>query len=137
MQSMTSKWATGTYELLMQETGDDLLITVFALATDPNTDDWDTPVLAQEEIDRVPGAPVMKHFQIGEDGIRPEDLELNLGSPRLALRVLMTLHEAALQDSRGLDYMDAPFRAPSPAALAIAERFNDTALLLATRLFSM
>jgi hypothetical protein len=137
MQSMTSAWATGTYELLMQNTGDDLLmLTVFALAVDDHTEDWDSPILAQVEIERDEDAPLLAPLVVGVAGIAPEDLEYTLG-PRLALRALMVLHEAALQDSRGLDLQDAPWRAPSPAALAMAERFNDAGLLLATRLFSM
>jgi hypothetical protein len=134
---MTSAWATGTYELLMQNTGDDLLmLTVFALAADPDSDDWDSPILAQVEIERDPEAPLLVPYRVGEEGLAPEELEFILG-PRLALRALMLLHEAALQDSRGLDLQDAPWRAPSAAALPVAERFNDAGLLLATRLFSM
>lgn len=138
MQSMTSAWATGTYELLMQNTEDGLMLTAFAVAADPASSDWDSPILAQVEIDgdTAPDAPVMVAFRIGKQGIPPEELEFVL-DPRLALQALMVLHEAALQDSRGLDLQDAPWRAPSPAALAAAERFNDVGLLLATRLFSM
>jgi hypothetical protein len=135
---MTSAWATGTYELLMQHTEDGLMLTVFAVAADPDSSDWDSPILAQVDIDAdtAPDAPVMVSFRIGEDGLEPEGLEFIL-EPRLALRALMVLHEAALQDYRGLDLQDAPFRAPSGQALAAAERFNDAGLLLATRLFSM
>lgn len=137
MQSMTSAWLTGTYELLIQNTEDDqMMLTVFALRADPESDDWDTPILAQVEIDRDVNAPLMLPINVGEDGTEPEELEYVLG-PRLALRALMLLHEAALQDCRGLDFMDAPFRAPSAGAMNIAERFNDAGLLLATRLFSM
>lgn len=139
MSIMTSAWATGTYELLLQHTGDDMMmLTVFALAADPDSDDWDSPVLAQVEIDRDGNttAPLMVPIVVGETGLAPEDLEFILG-PRLALRALMLLHEAALQDSRGLDLLDAPWRTPSPAAMTMAERFNDAGLLLATRLFSM
>lgn len=137
MKNMTSAWATGTYELLMQNTGDDqLMLTVFALAVDTDTEDWDSPVLAQVEIDRDERAPLMKPLTVGEAGIAPEALEFTLG-PRLALRALMVLHEAALQDARGLDAQDAPWRAPNMKVLDMAERFNDAGLLLATRLFSM
>jgi hypothetical protein len=140
MKSMTSKWATGTYELLMQNDEDLLMLTVFALPADPDTDDWDTPILAQVEIEQDPGAPLMTPFRVGEDGIPPEDLEFMVG-PKVALRALMVLHEAALQDARGLDLQDAPWRTPTEAGMAaaqeMAERFNDAGLLLATRLFSM
>ncbi|HEX9088694.1 MAG TPA: hypothetical protein VF867_14345 [Arthrobacter sp.] len=132
-----SIWATGTYELLMQNIEDDLLmLTVFAVAVDKDEEDWDSPILAQVEIDRDERAPLLKPIVTGLAGVPPEELEFTLGA-RLALRSLMLLHEAALQDARGLDLQDAPWREPRPEALAAAERFNDAGLLLATRLFSM
>jgi hypothetical protein len=141
MQNMTSTWATGTYELMLQKDEDNLLLTVFAVTADPDSDDWDTPILAQVEIE-PDGEPAVSPsvVRVGGEGKAPEELEFILG-PRVALRALMVLHEAALQDARGLDFMDAPWRAPSPervaVAEALAERFNDTGLLLATRLFHM
>lgn len=141
MLNMTSAWATGTYELLLQNAEDDdaLLLTVFAVAADPASDDWDSPILAQALVEgaaRAAPLPLLCPLRVGLAGLPPEELEFALEG-RVALRALMVLHEAALNDGRGVDLQGAPWRGPSPDALAVAERFNDAGLLLATRLFSM
>lgn len=140
MQTMTSRWETGTYDLLVQlDKEETLVVTMFARAVDLDDEDADedAPVLAQEEFPRAAlgGAAVPDRLVlIGEKGILPEDLEFNFGG-RLALSVAIVLSEAALQDSRGLDAADAPWRTPQPSARVMSYRAEAVARGLSHRMF--
>lgn len=144
-----SRWATGTYEMFV-EVGDavidgDVGITIFAvpLTLDP-ADDEDAPILAQREamgweMGYPEGAlPAWRTGlrEIGEHGLKPEDVEAEFG-PQMGLRVLMALYDAALQDTRGTDIEGRPWRQPSAPAALLAERTLDLIVLLSTRLAGM
>lgn len=129
-----SRWATGTYEMLL-ETGNvvldgDVGVTVFATpVTLDRADDDDSPILAQVdsqawELGVDPDAlPAWRTGlrEIGEHGLKPEDVVGEYG-PRLGLQILTALYQAAGQDARGVDAEGRPWRTPSPAAEAIMAR---------------
>lgn len=133
MMTQESRWATGTYELMIQYDTDcepgDLLITVFAKPMDMDNEeaDEDAPVLSQIELPKSEYGADLPAWQlglreIGEDALlTPEVLEAAFG-PRLALRILDALVDAARQDFNGLDMVDRPWRAPSAAAFPIFQR---------------
>lgn len=148
MNAMTeSRWATGTYEILI-EAGEAVLdgdvgITVFATPlTLDRADDEDAPILAQMEAqawelggvdpDTMPASELL---EIGEHGLKPEDVEEKYG-PELGLRILNSLYEAAMNDHRGTDRQGRPWRQPSPAVEPFMERVLDLIVLLTTRLSS-
>lgn len=148
MQAMTqeSRWASGTYDMLMQRLVDDedadIMITIFAtpLTLDP-ADDLDAPILGQVEArawkldmaeDELPASP-KKMLEIGEHGLKPEEVEARYG-PKIGLMILRALYEAADNDIRGLDMEGRPWRQPSAAAEPFRERVQDLMLLLECRL---
>ncbi len=123
-----SRWATGTYEMLI-EAGTTTLegevgITLFAtpLTLDP-ADDEDAPILAQIEtpgwelgVDTdTPPEWAGKLREIGEHGLKPEDVVTEYG-PLVGLRILTALYQAAEKDAWGTDIQGRPWRTPSPAA---------------------
>lgn len=140
-----SRWATGTYEILI-ETGvldGDVGITVFAtaLTLDP-ADDEDAPILAQMEAQtwELGGfdpatLPPRRLVEIGEHGLKPEEVEAQYG-PELGLRILLALYQAALHDFNGTDMEDRPWRQPSAAVEPFMERVLDLIVVLTTRLSS-
>lgn len=132
MMATTSRWATGKYEMLLQQDPEarpgDLMVTVFAkpLTMDDDADE-DAPVLAQIDVLREEYDGDLMPWQIGlrdvgENALlQPEFLESIYGA-RLALRILLVLFEAAVQDLKGLDGEGHPWRTPSEAALPIMQR---------------
>jgi hypothetical protein len=141
-----SRWATGTYEMLLQRLKDDdeadVMITVFAipLTLDP-ADDEDAPVLAQVEAklwelglheEDTPDWPLPLR-EIGEHGLKPEQVEAEYG-PGLGLRILLALYQAVQADMQGTDMEGRPWRQPSAAAGPFQERVLDLLLVLNTRL---
>lgn len=141
-----SRWATGTYEMLV-EVGEKVLdadigITVFATPlTLDAADDDDCPMLAQVdaqawELGLDPdNLPAFKTglIEIGEHGLKPEDVEEQYGA-QLGLRILLALYQAAQHDYWGTDMEDRPWRQPSATAVEIMERTLDLIVLLTTRL---
>lgn len=147
MHAMTeSRWATGTYEILI-EAGDAVLdadvgITIFAtpLTLEP-ADDEDAPMLAQVDAqgwelgvdpDNLPDWK-LGLIEIGEHGLKPEDVEEQYG-PELGLRILLALYQAALHDFQGTDMEGRPWRQPSAAVEPFMERVLDLVVILTTRL---
>lgn len=142
-----SRWATGTYEILI-EAGEKVLdadigITVFAtpLTLDPG-DDEDSPILAQVDVqgwevgadpENLPAGWTLGLREIGEHGLKPEQVEEQYG-PELGLRILLALYQAAMHDFHGTDMGDRPWRQPSAAVEPFMERVLDLIVLLTTRL---
>lgn len=143
-----SRWATGTYEILI-EAGEavldaDIGITIFAtpLTLDP-ADDEDAPILAQMEAqgwelgvdpERLP-AWRLGLREIGEHGLKPEQVEAEYGA-ELGLRILLALYQAAMHDLNGTDMDDRPWRPASAAVEPFMERVLDLIVVLTTRLSS-
>jgi hypothetical protein len=141
-----SRWATGTYELLL-ETGNawiegDVGITIFATPlTLDEADDKDAPILAQIDVsalalDMDPAAVADLKTglrEIGEHGLKPEEIEAEYG-PKLALQILTALYQAADTDMRGTDLEGRPWRQPSAAAEPFRERVLDVMVALTIRL---
>lgn len=135
MHAMTeSRWATGTYEMLL-ETGSDWIegdvgITIFATPlTLDRADDEDAPILAQIDAsawalgldEDAMGRLKTGLRELGEHGLKPEDVEAEFGSA-LGLRILMALYQAAEKDMQGTDLEDRPWRQPSAAAGPLRDR---------------
>lgn len=146
MGTMTeSRWATGTYEMLV-EAGEDVLdadvgITIFAtpLTLEP-ADDEDSPILAQVDAQawELGGLdpdtmPARQLREIGEHGLKPEEVEKQYGA-ELGLRILLALYQAAMHDFQGTDMEGRPWRQPSAAVEPFMERVLDLVVLLTTRL---
>lgn len=142
-----SRWATGTYEILL-EAGDAVLnadvgITVFATPlTLDIADDEDAPILAQVDVqawelgvdpDNLPAAWKRSLREAGEHGLKPEQVEAEYG-PELGLRILLALYQAALHDFRGTDIEDRPWRQPSAAVEPFMERVLDLIVILTAKL---
>lgn len=142
-----SRWATGTYEMLLEVGAEqiegDIGITIFAtpLTLDP-ADDEDAPLLSQIDVESwdvglqpadVEAMPARVLREIGEHGLKPEDIEAEYG-PGLALRILLALYQASEHDLNGTDGEDRPWRQPSAAAGALRERVLDLMVLLTTRM---
>jgi hypothetical protein len=140
-----SRWATGTYEILIEAgeavLGGDVGITVFAVSlTLDRADDEDAPILAQMEaqtweLGRLDPdtMPARELREAGEHGLKPEQVEAEYG-PELGLRILLALYQAALHDFHGTDMEDRPWRQPSAAVEPFMERVLDLIVLLTTRL---
>jgi len=118
-----SIWLTGTYDVLVSPDPKggigDLMIAVFAAPADPNDEEAneDAPILAQRDVARGEYDDDLQPddygaFPYGEQGLRPEDIAPIYG-PRLALRILLTLYEAADNDFNGIDVEGHPWRPPS------------------------
>ena len=144
----TSLWATGTYELVLDFRGADdadIVATVFAMPAiaSPEAEE-DAPILAQEgyilpELGTLKGAFAEGKnviIPVGEDGLRPEDMEETFG-PKTAIRILLLLFKATQADFYGVDIDGQPWRAPSEAAFQIMERTHDVMAILKTRLYHM
>ena len=142
-----SRWATGTYEILI-ETGEGVLdadvgVTIFAtpLTLEP-ADDEDCPILAQVDAqawelgldpENLPADWKRSLREIGEHGLKPEEVEEQYG-PELGLRILLALYQAAMHDFQGTDMEGRPWRQPSAAVEPFMERVLDLVVLLTTRL---
>jgi hypothetical protein len=141
-----SRWATGTYEILI-EAGEAVLdadvgITIFATPlTLDLADDEDAPILAQIEAQAweigvdPETLPARELREIGEHGLKPEQVEEQYG-PELGLRILLALYQAAMHDFQGTDMEDRPWRQPSAAVEPFMERVLDLVVLLTTKLAS-
>ena len=144
----TSLWATGTYELVLDFRGADdadVVATVFAMPAIASPDaEEDAPILAQQgyiipELGTLKGAFAEGKnviIPIGEDGLKPEDMEEQLG-PQTAIRLLLLLFQAAQADFYGVDIDGHPWREPSEAAFPIMERTHDILAILKIRLYHM
>ena len=147
--TQTSRWATGTYELVLDFSGtdgdDDIIATVFAMPADNTQEaDDDAPILAQAgyiipELGTVQcafaeGRNVI--IPIGEKGLEPEHIEREFGS-KTAVRVLLLLFKAAEADFNGVDIDGIPWREPFNEAFQIMERTHDVMTILGTRLYRM
>lgn len=144
----TSRWATGTYELVLDFTrrdDDDVVATVFAMPVDGTQEaDDDAPILSQSgfiypELGTLKGAFADGNtviLRVGEDGLAPEDMEREFG-PKTAVRLLLLLFKAAEADFNGVDMDGAPWREPSLEAFPIMERTFDVMTVLGTRLYKM
>lgn len=146
MHAMTeSRWATGTYEMLLETASawieGDVGITIFATPlTLDEADDEDAPILAQIDVtawqlgmdEAAVGRLKTGLRELGEHGLKPEDIEAEFG-PELALRILMALYQAAEKDMLGTDMEDRPWRQPSAAAGALRERVLDLMVRITTR----
>lgn len=145
----TSRWATGTYELVLDFSGSDndsdIIATVFAMPVDNTLEaDEDAPILAQDgfiipELGTLKGAFAEGKnviLTVGENGLAPEDLEREFG-PQTAIRLLLLLFRAAEADFNGVDVDKIPWREPSNAAFSIMERTHDVMTILKTRLYNM
>lgn len=144
----TSRWATGTYELVLDYTKDDeadVVATIFAKPLEVGTDaDEDAPILSQMGLlfaelgDRrgifAEEKPAV--VDIGEHGLEPENLEREFG-PQTGVRLLLLLFQAANADFKGVDMDGAPWREPSNEAFPIMERTHDVMTILKTRLYNM
>jgi hypothetical protein len=144
-----SRWATGTYEMLL-ETGNawiegDVGITIFATSlTLDEADDEDAPILAQIDVsaltldmDQEALAGLKTGLrEIGEHGLKPEEIEAEFG-PKLALQILTALYQAADTDMRGTDMEGRPWRQESAAAGPFRERVLDVLVALTIRLAGM
>lgn len=112
-----------------------------AVSLDNPADDQDAPFLAEMNLtvaelgitDGMPAFPLGLR-DVGEQGLAPEDVEAVFG-PRMGVRVLLTMYQAAERDFRGVDMDARPWRAPSDAAFAIMERTFDVMMLLKERLY--
>lgn len=144
----TSQWVTGTYELVLDFRGADdadVVATIFAMPAiaSPEADE-DSPILAQEgyiipELGTLQGAFAEGKnviIPIGEDGLKPEDIEEKFGQ-KTAIRLLLLLFNAARADFYGVDIDGRPWRAPSRDAFPIMERTHDIMAILKTRLYHM
>lgn len=147
--TQTSRWATGTYELVLDFSGadgdDDIIATVFAMPADNTQEaDDDAPILAQAgyiipELGTLQGAFAEGRnviIPIGEKGLEPEHIEREFGS-KTAVRVLLLLFKAAEADFNGVDIDGIPWREPSNEAFQIMERTHDVMTILGTRLYRM
>lgn len=146
--TQTSRWATGTYELVLDfsgSDGDDIIATVFAMPADTTPEaDEDAPILAQQgfiipELGTLKGAFAEGKtviLPIGEQGLEPEAMEAEFG-PRTAVRVLLLLFRASEADFNGVDIDGTPWREPSNEAFPIMERTHDVMAILGTRLYKM
>lgn len=147
MTTMTSAWMTGTYDLLVapdrQGRTGDLLVTVFAKPADEEDTvaNEDAPVLGQVEIAREEYDQPLQDYQyvltsIGERGlIQPEQLE-KLYGPKLAVRILLALYQAAERDFYGTDMEFRPWREPQElTAFPIMQRTHTLLMDLKARLF--
>lgn len=144
----TSRWATGTYELVLDfsgSDGDDIIATVFAMPVDNTPEaDEDAPILAQggyiiPELGTLKGAFAEGKnaiLTVGENGLTPEDMEREFG-PQTAIRMLLLLFKAAEADFNGVDAAKIPWREPSTEAFSIMERTHDVMTILKTRLYNM
>ena len=144
----TSRWATGTYELVLDFSGSgdvDIIATVFAMPADSTSEaDEDAPILAQggfiiPELGTLKGAFAEGKdaiLPVGEYGLTPEDMEREFG-PQTAIRMLLLLFRAAEADFNGVDVDKIPWREPSNAAFPIMERTHDVMTILKTRLYNM
>jgi hypothetical protein len=145
MSTMTSAWQTGTYDLLIYPDPEggpgDLMVVVFAAATDiddHNADD-DAPILAHVDVARGEYDDELAEFMLdirscGDRGlIRPEDVESVFGT-LLGERVMTAMFDAAAHDAVGLDMDLHPFRAPSPAGDALADRIRPLLMDMRTRI---
>jgi hypothetical protein len=146
MNTTKSCWDTGTYELLLDRdpeggTGD-LMVVVFArpLNEEDTAADEDAPILALTEVSRLEYEEELQDWQlglrtIGENGLlRPENVESIFG-PRLGVRILLALEEAADRDFQGVDLDGAPWRTPSAGAFPLLQRTHALAQELGRRLF--
>ena len=142
-----SRWATGTYEMLVEVRSSDWIegdvgITIFATPLTLDTaDDEDAPILSQVDVSaldlgmdeaalgRIPAGL----REVGEHGLKPEDIEAVFG-PKLALQILLALYQAAGQDMAGADMEERPWRSPSEAAGILRERVLDVMVALSVRL---
>jgi hypothetical protein len=145
----TSRWATGTYELVLDFSGtdpdNDIIATVFAMPADNTPEaDEDAPILAQTGF-IIPELGTLKGVlaegkncivPIGENGLAPEDMEATFG-PKAAVRILLLLFRAAEADFNGVDMDKIPWRTPSVEAFDIMERAHDVMTILGTRLYKM
>jgi hypothetical protein len=144
----TSRWATGTYELVLDWTGDDeadVVATIFAKPLEVGSDaDEDAPILSQmgmllPELGERRGIFAEEKpavVDIGEHGLVPEDLEREFG-PKTGIRLLLLLFQAANADFKGVDMDGAPWREPSTEAYPIMERTHDVMAILKTRIYNM
>lgn len=143
----TSNWATGTYEMLLEKDveGAELSITVFAKPLNPDNEVKGDPVpilaqmdLTNAEVGILEGEPPweMGLRDVGEQGVTPEEAERVFG-PKMGLRVLLTLVQAADRDFRGVDMDARPWREPSWAAFAILERAHDVMAMLKVRIYDL
>jgi hypothetical protein len=106
--------------------------------------DQDAPILAQLDVtygevnvsDGPKPWPLNSFRDVGEHGLAPEDFEEEFG-PRMALRALLVLFQAADRDFRGVDMDARPWRSPSMAAFPIMQRTSDLMVILKTRLYNM
>lgn len=113
-----SRWAVGTYELVLDFTrqgDDDVIATVFAMPVDGSEEaDDDAPILAQAgyiypELGTLKGVFAEGKnviLTVGEQGLAPEAMEAEFG-PRAAVRLLLLLFNAIQADFNGLD-MEGP-----------------------------
>jgi hypothetical protein len=148
MQAMTSQWMIGTYEFMIQDFPEDreLCLTVFAKPVDLGNEaaDEDAPILAQMDVsygevgatDGPKRWPLKTLTDIGEGGLAPEDFEETFG-PRMGLRVLLALFQAADRDMRGVDVDARPWRRPAMGAFPVMQRASDLLILLRTRLHDL
>jgi hypothetical protein len=147
--TQTSRWATGTYELVLDFSGtdpdNDIIATVFAMPADNTPEaDEDAPILAQAgfiipelgELKGVFAEGKNAIVPVGENGLAPEDMEAMFG-PKTAVRILLLLFKAAEADFNGVDMDKAPWRTPSTEAFSIMERTHDVMTILGTRLYKM
>lgn len=146
--STASRWATGTYELVLDfnpSGRDDIIATIFAMPVDDTQEaDDDAPILAQEgyiipELGTLRGAFAEGKnaiLTVGEHGLAPEDMEQLFG-PKTAVRLLLLLFRAAEADFNGVDIEGTPWREPSTEAFPIMERTHDVMTILGTRLYRM
>src|SRR4030095_1585317 len=148
MSTTTSRWLTGTYEMLLQEDDldqDTLVFSVFAVASGPEDTeaDEDAPILYQADIawseimGDLPAAFELGALRrIGEHGITPEEMEATYG-PALALRLMMGLFRAAERDFQGVDMNLQPWRTGSTGAYAIMERTHDVMAILGEKILDI
>jgi hypothetical protein len=143
----TSRWDTGTYELLISKDPEggagDLMVVVFARPMDleDTASDEDAPILAHIDVlageyqyDRMLEDYHYGVSSYGEKGLlRPEDVEAVYG-PRLGLRILLALFQAAERDFHGIDMDNAPWRTQSTDAFHIMKRSHALLMELKSRL---
>lgn len=139
METVNSRWLSGTYEMLLmedEEEADILVLSIWAKATDVDDEeaDEDAPLLYQADIpwSAIPSVPntfSMGLFPLGEQGITPENLEAMYG-PELGVRIMLGLHRAADRDFRGVDIDGIPWRMPNVDAFPILERTFDIMMVL-------
>lgn len=144
----TSRWDTGTYDLLISKDPEglegDLMVVVFALPMDAEDteSDEDAPILAHIDVlageyqhDRILKDHHYGVRSLGEKGLlRPEDVEAVYGV-RLGLRILLGLYQAAERDFHGIDMDDAPWRTPSTDAFRVMKRTHALLMELKSRIY--